>query len=359
MTHRERILTVLSRKPADRTPIDVGGFNREAYRLFVEKTGCRNNWEYFDVDSDWRGVGFAGTKEKIDHRPYHRNLPDGAPLNEWGTAFVVGSNSAYDHFVAPMTYAKSLKEIQDYPLPDYAVPYCHEHLENSVKSIHDNEYAAFAGMQCTIFEVAWQIRGFNELMMDFFDNPEMAECLLDRITKIRCFMARRYAEAGVDILSLGDDVGMEHKLMMSPELWYKWLGSRLAKVIKSARDVKPNIIIHYHSDGYIEPIIPKLIEIGLNVLNPVQPECMNPARLKKLFGDQIAFWGTLGIQHTMPFGTPDDVRKEVKERIETVGKGGGFVIGPTHVLAPEVPLENIAAFVEAAKEYGGWNKSVN
>jgi len=356
MTHRERILTVLSRKPADRVPMDLGGFNREAYRLFVEKTGSHNHWEYFGVEGDWRGVGFAGSKETIDHRPYHENLPEGTPLNEWGTAFIVGSNSAYDHFVAPMTYATTIKQMQDYPLPDVTPSYRHEHLESAVKSIHDAEYAAIAGMQCTIFEVAWQIRGFNELMTDFYDNPDMAECILDRITELRCFMARRYAEAGTDILSLGDDVGMEYKLMMSPDVWYKWLGSRLAKVIKSARDAKPDIIIHYHSDGYIEPIIPKLIEIGLNVLNPVQPECMDPAKLKKQYGDQLAFWGTIGIQHTMPFGTPDDVRKEVKERIETVGKGGGLVIGPTHVLAPEVPIENIAAFVEAVKEYGGWNK---
>ena len=94
MTHRERILTVLSRKPADRVPMDLAGFNREAYRLFVEKTGSRSAWEYFGVEADWRGVGFAGSKDKIDHRPFHRDLPEGTPLNEWGTAFIQGSNSA-------------------------------------------------------------------------------------------------------------------------------------------------------------------------------------------------------------------------------------------------------------------------
>jgi len=354
MTHRERILTVLSRKPADRVPIDLAGFNREAHRLFVEKTGSNNPWEYFRVEADWQGVGFAPSKDKIDYRPFHRNLPEEASINDWGTGFIQGSNPAYDHFVPPLTYAKTVREILDYPLYDVTPAYRQQHLESAVKSIHDAGYAAFAGMACTIFEVAWQIRGFNELLTDFYDNQDMAECLLDRLTEMRCFMARRYAEAGVDILGLGDDVGMEHKLMMSPDTWYKWLGSRLAKVIQAARDVNPDIIIHYHSDGYVEPIIPKLIEIGLNVLNPVQPECMNPARLKQLYGDKLAFWGTMSIQQTMPFGTPDEVRSEVKERIETVGKGGGLVIAPTHVLAPEVPIENIAAFVESAKEHGGW-----
>ena len=104
MTHRERILTVLSRKPADRVPLDLPGFNREAYRLFIERTGSQDPWEYFDAEADWRGVGFAASREEIDHRPFHRDLPADMPLNEWGTGFVQGSNPAYDHFVPPLIY---------------------------------------------------------------------------------------------------------------------------------------------------------------------------------------------------------------------------------------------------------------
>ena len=122
--------------------------------------------------------------------------------------------------------------------------------------------------------------------------------------------------------------------------------------VKSPKDINPDALLCYHSDGYIEPIIPDLIEIGVDVLNPVQPECMDPAKLKKLYGDKLAFWGTIGIQRTLPFGTPEEVEAEVKERIETVGKGGGLYLSPTHSIAPEVPLENIFALVEAVKEYG-------
>jgi uroporphyrinogen decarboxylase len=126
----------------------------------------------------------------------------------------------------------------------------------------------------------------------------------------------------------------------------------LARIIEEARMLKPDVIFFYHSDGYIEPIIPDFIEIGINVLNPVQPECMDPARLKKIYGDKLAFWGTIGLQHTLTFGTPEEVELEVKTRIETVGRNGGLYLSPTHVLPPETPYENIFAFVEAAKKYG-------
>ena len=107
-----------------------------------------------------------------------------------------------------------------------------------------------------------------------------------------------------------------------------------------------------HSDGVIDPIIPELIEIGVDILNPVQPECMDPVQLKREYGNELAFWGTIGTQTTMPFGTPEEVKAVVKERIETVGQGGGLLLAPTHVIEPDVPWENVVAFFEAVEEYG-------
>jgi uroporphyrinogen decarboxylase len=149
---------------------------------------------------------------------------------------------------------------------------------------------------------------------------------------------------------------MEDRLLMSPATWRKFLKGRLAGVIAAARKIKPDVLFDYHSDGYVEPLIDDFIEIGIDSLNPVQPECMDPAKLKRRFGRRLSFWGTIGIQHTMPFGTPAEVASEVKLRCETVGKGGGLYLSPTHVLAPEVPHENIRAFVEAAKKYGRYRR---
>lgn len=134
-------------------------------------------------------------------------------------------------------------------------------------------------------------------------------------------------------------------------MWREWLKPRLASVIEAAKEANPEVLIFYHSCGYIEPIIPDLIEIGVDILNPVQPESMDPERIKKLYGNELAFWGTIGTQTTLPFGTPDEVRQEVKRMIETVGDGGGLLISPTHVIEPDVPWENIMAFVDAVKEY--------
>jgi len=118
------------------------------------------------------------------------------------------------------------------------------------------------------------------------------------------------------------------------------------------KDINPDIKIAFHSDGYIEPIIPDFIEIGLDILNPVQPKSMDPARLKKLYGDKLTFWGCVDIQEVLPFGTPEDVEQEVKLRIETVGKRGGLLLAPAHNIQPQVTIENILAFYRAARKYG-------
>jgi uroporphyrinogen decarboxylase len=207
-------------------------------------------------------------------------------------------------------------------------------------------------MSQTIFELAWAMRGMEQLMIDMYLNEEFLAVLLDKITQIRCDMAQRFVKAGVDILRLGDDVGSQKAMLLSPKMWQKWLKLRLAQVIASGKEVNPNIPILYHSDGNIKAIIGELCEVGVTILNPVQPECLDPAKLKQEYGDRLAFWGTVGTQTTMPFGTPQAVKAEVRTRIRTVGKGGGLVLAPTHSINADVPWENIVAFYEAAEAFG-------
>jgi uroporphyrinogen decarboxylase len=190
------------------------------------------------------------------------------------------------------------------------------------------------------------------MLCDFLLRPDMAEALLERTTAMSCAMAARYAEAGVDIIYYGEDIASQQDLLMHIRTWRKWLKPRLARVIESARRAKPDIHFLYHSDGNVARVVPELIEIGVDVLNPIQPECMDPAALKRQFGDRLAFNGGISVQKTMPWGTPSDVRREVKQLIATVGQGGGLVIAPAHVIEPEVPWENIVAFHEAVDEYG-------
>ncbi len=355
MTPRERLLTSLRRKVPDRVPIDLDycGFNREAFRLFKEKTGSDSHHEYFGVDKSFEYVNLKPTKVNLKERysSFYKNFPSSATIDEWGVGSIPGSNPAFDLLLHPLEKASRLKEIEDYPLPDWKEEYRYEELKEKSETVNKKGLATVSET-IRFFELPCWIRGHDGFLSDFLINEDMAACLLDRITELNSFVAKRYAELGIDILWTGDDIGMQDRMMMSPDTWRKWIKPRFKRVIKGAKDISPDILVWYHSDGYIEPVIPDLIEIGIDVLNPVQPECMDPAKLKELYGNKLAFWGTIGIQTTLPFGTPEEVRKVVKERIETVGRGGGLVIGPTHAIEPEVPLENISAFVEAAKEYG-------
>ena len=351
MTPRERVLTAMNRQQPDKVP-KTAGFTAAIRELFEEKTGSKNPGAYFKMEPS--GAGFKPTEKKTDFRKFFKDLPENANINEWGTAHVPGRVHHFTHRRFPMETFDSAAQVDEYPWPDMKEPYRHEHLEEHVQRLHDND-AYVSGSVAHIFETAWQVRGMDRLLMDFVMYPDIAASVLDHITDLKAFVARRLAEADVDCLHCGDDVGMQDRMIMSPEMWREWFKPRWAKVIAAGRAVKPDVQVFYHSDGYIEPIIPDLIEIGITILNPVQPECMDPVKLKKEYGDRLAFWGTIGTQTTMPFGTPEDVRQTVKERIETVGKGGGLLLAPTHVLEPEVPWENIVAFFDAVEEFGRYD----
>jgi uroporphyrinogen-III decarboxylase len=117
----------------------------------------------------------------------------------------------------------------------------------------------------------------------------------------------------------------------------------LATFISEIKAINPQLKVAYHSDGMISPIIPELIEIGVDILNPIQPACMDPAQIKRQFGDKLCFWGSIDEQHTLPFGTPADVRREILERLNTIGKNGGLILAPTHHVQLDTPLENFWA----------------
>ena len=348
MTSLQRIIAAINRKAPDKVPVTlayghIDGLCRErGKKEFVGK-----------FRQDEVAVGFRGRAiDRAAFAPYLPNIPPEANINEWGVASVRSSTGASTANISPLARLHSVSELEKYPFPDMMHPERHSHLEATILEIHQRGVAVQGAMSQTIFELSWAMRGMEQWMIDTFENQEFLAALLDKITEIRIKMARRFVEAGVDILRVGDDVGTQKAMMMSPEMWRTWLKPRLAAVIQSGKAVKPDIPVFYHSDGYIEDIIPQLCEIGVTILNPVQPECMDPVKLKKMYGDRLAFWGTIGTQTTMPFSSPAEVKETVKERIRTVGRDGGLVLAPTHSINPDVPWENIVAFYEAAEEFG-------
>lgn len=199
----------------------------------------------------------------------------------------------------------------------------------------------------TIFECAWALRGYERLLSDFVLNPDLAECILEIPYRFHLEAAKKLVEMGVDMVWVGDDVGSQSSLLISPAHWRKFLKPRMANFISELKRINPEVKVAYHSDGMIYPIIPELIEIGVDVLNPIQPACLDPVSLKKEFGERLCFWGSIDEQHTLPFGSPQDVSAEVMARLRTLGMGGGLILGPTHHVQLDTPLENFWAMVNA------------
>ena len=319
------------------------------FNEFKDRTGREDYAEYFNFPVRWLSAKYTGSYDRFFK--YHDGLDTGTEINEWGVGYKRGVFKHFARMLHPMAGFKSIKDYMDYPYPDVVNDYDWSGLQKSTEDVRAKDRIVIAAMQMTVFECAWRMRGMEDFMVDMVEEPEIAAFHMDRISAIACEKAGRYAKAGCDVLSLGDDVATQRGMMLNPVVWRDVLKPRLAAVIKTAKEIKPDMLIFYHSDGNMEEIIPELIDIGIEILNPVQPECMDPVKIKKEYGDRLSFWGTLGTQTTMPFGTPDEVRKTCRKMIREIGKGGGLFLAPTHILEPEVPWENIYAYFETVREY--------
>ncbi len=320
MTSRERVLMAGRRGKPDRVPRDLQFERRVADRMR----------EYYGKEdliaatrSDIVDVGPEPTRFPSNYGRYFSRK--GVSWDEWGRGRVWDSEDHYAEYLYPLEKAETAVEILNYPWPDLEAPYRYDGLIEKVAKLHAQGYAVrgSADVSETVFEIAWQLRSMDRLFQDMFHNEEMASMLLDQIVLRNAAQAQAYARAGVDILYVGDDVAMQTGLMMSRMLWLKWLEPRLGLVIQAARQIKPDLLVQYHSDGKIDDLIPDLIEVGVDILNPVQPECVDHRWVKEQYGDRLAFDGGLGVQSVLPFGTPQEVRNHVREVIETLGSGGG------------------------------------
>jgi uroporphyrinogen decarboxylase len=236
------------------------------------------------------------------------------------------------------------RAVVSYRAPDPARPELYTEAGWVIQEFKD-EYWIVGVTVTTIFECAWALRGYEKLLTDFALNPDLADCILELPYRYHLTAAKKLVEMGVDMIWIGDDVGSQSAMLISPNHWRRFLKPRLANFIAELKGINPQVKVAYHSDGFILPIIPELIEIGLDVLNPVQPACMDPARLKKEFGDRLCFWGSLDEQYTLPFGSPGEVQAEVIQRLKTIGRKGGLILGPTHHVQLDTPLENFWAMI--------------
>lgn len=234
--------------------------------------------------------------------------------------------------------------VERYVPPDPNRPELYRDAAQALRDYQD-EYWIVGVTVTTVFECAWALRGYERLMMDMVLAPDLADRILDIPYHYHKTAAQALVGMGVDMIWLGDDVGGQSSMLMSPALWRRFLKPRIASMIGTLKGINPRLKVAYHSDGMILPIIPDLIEIGVDVLNPIQPRVMYPARLRKEFGTRLCYWGSIDIQQTLPFGSPSDVENEVITRLKTLGSDGGLILGPTHNVQLDTPMENFWAMV--------------
>jgi uroporphyrinogen decarboxylase len=351
MKHRDRILMALNHEAPDRCPMQISFTPEFADRLRADLQikgqglhnphGGGNTYALemaLDEDMLLTSVGWANS--------YYQEAE--AYIDEWG----IGWKSIPYH--TPFGTGR-YTEIASHPLADEKVltrykapdPERAELYLDAGRLIQDfkSEYWIVGSTVTTIFETAWALRGYERMLSDFLLNPDIAEAILDIPFHYHLTAARKLVEMGADMIWIGDDVGAQAGMLISPRLWRKFLKPKMAEFIATLKNIRSEVKIAYHSDGNIEPIIPELIEIGLDILNPIQPACMDPAQLKLKYGDKLCFWGSLDEQHTLPFGTPEAVRQEVITRLKTIGKMGGLILGPTHHVQLDTPMENFWAMV--------------
>ena len=351
MTSRERVQTAFAHREPDKPPRRAPGLAPALCQRLIAETGATDVAAFFR--SDFRAIAYRPPDALPDFARYYQRVETphyfeyGSEYQaEWGVATVP---AGYYHFggpLFPMRNLSSLAELDAYPFPDYVRDWGHDHFEAEVTRLHDQGYYVCGPVNRT-FQTAWMLTGREKLFQDAAFNAPFVDALFERIYQVNERMAERCAQAGVDAIAFGDDIGMQDRLMISPEWYRTWIKPGHARLIAAARAVNPDIQVMFHSDGDIHQVITDLIEVGVTVLTTVQPESMDPLEIKRRYGAHLSLGGTFGVQSLLPFGTPDEIRAEVRRQAAVMGVGGGFFVSPANTCEPEVPVANVIALYDA------------
>jgi uroporphyrinogen decarboxylase len=368
MTHRERVLAALSHQEPDTVPIDlastidssivVEGYERLKSHLGIQAENVLTNrmMRVVDVDEpvlqaldvDTRGVFPGGPPDVILDGDRYRD--------EWGVERVRPPGSFYyDERTFPLAGEITVTDVARYPWPDPHDPIRKQGLKERVQEIHRAGYAAVLNMPSALVHKTQYLRGFEDWFMDFARDQRLLAVLFDAVLEVSLAMCEELlAEVGseVDVLLSADDLGIQRGLMVSPDGYRALIKPRHATYFRLLHDRSPAKVL-FHTCGSVVDILDDLVDIGVDVLHPVQVSArgMDPAQLKKRWGDRLAFWGAIDTQRVLCQGSVEDVQAEVARRIEELGPGGGYVLGAVHNIQPDVPVENVLAMYRYAREY--------
>ncbi len=298
--------------------------------------------------------------------PPLRAFEDGTDEDIWGVRRTMvslqlqdGAETYEEVAKSPLSAMTTVEEIEAYdhwPSPDW---FDYSVIEAQCEEVRRKaRVAVFQGdrmNRLAQLKPAMYLRGVEQILLDMCMEPEIAETIFRRVRSFYCSYAERIFEAArgtIDILLMGDDFGSQNGPLVSPAMWTQFLGQGFADYVSLAKS--HGIRVMHHTCGSVRPIIPLMIERGLDVLQSVQPEAfdMDPHTLKAQFGDKLAFHGGMSIQQTLPFGTKEEIRREVKERVEAFGPGGGYILCTAHNIQADTPVENALALLDAYREFG-------
>ncbi len=378
MNSRQRVLKTLRHEEPDRVPVDLGGWVTS-----MHSRAYANLRKYLGLEEkklelkDWvQQLPCLGEeildKLSIDTRYVRPGAPEGANwqlrygedenyyyvTDAWGIKRAMPKEGGlyYDIVESPLKDA-NVEDLEKYEWPDPIDPGFTKGIVEKAKRLKETDYAVVGDFNFeSWYENCWYMRGFEQWYMDMYQNPEFVEALLDKTAQLHMkFMDKVLNEVGehLDVIMQGDDLAVQDGPAMSLDMYRRFIKHRQAKIFDLIKQ-KTEAKLLYHCCGSVRPFIPDLIEMRVDIINPVQVSAkgMDTMELKEEFGDKVSFWGAIDTQHVLPFGNVDDVKKEVKKRIDDLAPGGGYVLSPVHNIQADVPPQNIMAMYNAVKKYG-------
>jgi uroporphyrinogen decarboxylase len=285
-----------------------------------------------------------------DYRTHYKDLPEGGFFDGFGLYYYPWPDHPdYHHFLSPLEKTSDITLIKEYPVPainQKDVGYFKRDV-NHIKA-EGKMCAAYSG---SLYEWSYYLRGREKLYYDFYDNPNIVELIVNKVAEVVDFLTLKNIECGVDILCFFDDLGAQKDLQISPVIFRKFYKPFYKKIWGRIKEITNHTYIFLHSCGNIAKIIPDLIDCGLDILHPIQPETMNAHKIIQEYKKDLVFWGTMSNQVTLTRGTRADIFNEVKERVKSFGNSGKFILGSSNTLGRDVPIENIHHFRCACEKY--------
>jgi len=330
MNNRQRVLTTLKHQQPDVVPYDI---------QFTEPARAKMVEYYGDPDFEAKlGNCFTWFRPYPKDARYSLVGPD-----IWEDEFGVRWNRSIDKDIGvPCNKLISPETIDDYQWPDPHDPGRYDFIEKAIPDAKDS--AILVSLGFALFERAWTLVGMEELLMYMLTDKDFVNQLFDRILQYNIGIIEHSCSLDIDIFRFGDDWGQQRGLIMGIDLWREFIKPRIKKMYELVKSKGKYVMIH--CCGKVDELFPELIECGLDIFNPFQPEVMDVFEIKRRFGHRLSFYGGISIQRTLPYGTVEEVKGEVRRLIQLVGENGGYIASPSHDLPADAKPENVAAMIE-------------